>query len=158
MPPTLTSRKAARAQLKTVLKAGIETLLEELWDVEDVTLAAYESEAKDFGGLSPVLTVHSDGTMTTFTDYAREYHRFWVSLYWKRDDADTIEDALDDLAWAARQTLIDNSEEQGYWHDLDFDESFSEMAYLIIDGVQYRSERLRVIAYSVCDNGGIPEP
>lgn len=150
MPPTLTSRKAARAQLKSILKTGVETI----FDIDDWSLAAYESEAKSFGGQSPVLTVHSDGNRSDFTDYAREYHRFWVTWYWLRDDPDTTEDALDDLAAAVRQTLIDNTEAAGYWQDLIFDEEFSEASYVIIDGNQYRSERLRVTVFSICDNGG----
>lgn len=145
---TLTSRKVARAQLKSVLKTGVETI----FGVVGWTLAAYESEPKDFGGQSPALTVNSDGSMTTFTDYAREFHRFWVTLYWKRDDADTTEDAIDDFSLAVRQTLIDNAEVAGFWEDLIFDEEMSEMAYVIVDGVQYRSERLRVTVFSVCDN------
>lgn len=145
---TLTSRKTARAQLKSVLKTGIETI----FNISGWTLAAYESEPKDFGGQSPVLTVNSDGSMTVFVDYARELHRFWVTTYWKRDDPDTIEDAIDDLSKAVRQTLLDNAEEVGYWQDLLFDEEFSEVAYVIVDGVQYRTERLRVTVLSICDN------
>lgn len=146
MAPTLTSRKAARAQLKTVLKTAVQTAL------SIATLAAYESEPKSLGGNSPALTVHSDGTMTTFPDFAREFHRFWVTMYWLRDDPDTIEDAIDDFSTAIRQALIDNAEAAGYWQDLIFDEDFSETAYVIIDGLQYRTERLRVTVFSVCTN------
>lgn len=146
--PTLTSRKVARNQLKTVLKAGVEAI----FDVDGWTLAAYASEPKSFDGNSPALSVHSDGSMTQFADYAREWHRFWVTTYWKRDGADTTEDSIDDLSAAVRQTLIDNTEVAGYWHDLVFDEDFSEIAYVDIDGVQYRTERLRVAVFSVCDN------
>lgn len=145
---TLTSRKTVRAQLKSVLKTGIETI----FDIDGWTLAAYESEPKDFGGQSPVLTVNSDGTMTVFVDYARELHRFWVGWYWKRDDPDTAEDMLDDLSQAVRQTLIDHAEEVGYWSDLIFDEQFSEAAYVVIEGVQYRGERMPVTVLSICDN------
>lgn len=151
---TLTSRKAARAQLKTLLKAGIETIL----DIDDFVMAAYDHEPKITGGLSPVLTVHSAGTRTEFPDYAREFHRLWLTTYWRRDDPATTEDAIDDLSQAVRQTLLNNHEAQGYWEDLEFDDEFSEMTYLILDGVQYRSERMRVTVFSVCDNGGIPEP
>lgn len=144
--PTLTSRKTARAQLTAVIKAAVET------DLSIDTLAAYESEPKSLGGNSPALSVHGDGTATTFVDYAREFHRIWVTMYWLRDDPDTIEDAIDDLSLAVRQALIDNAELAGYWQDLIFDEDFSELAYVIIDGLQYRTERLRVTVFSVCDN------
>jgi len=149
---TLTSRKAARGQLKSVLKTGIETI----FNIDDFVMPAYESEPKDFGGMSPVVTVHGNGSMSQFADYARELHRFFVTTYWKRDDPDTTEDGIDDLSLAIRQTLIDNTESQGYWVDLIFDEEFSEMTYVIIDGVQYRSERMGVTVFSICDNGGLP--
>lgn len=148
MSAILTSRKVARAQLKTVLKTGVETA----FTAVDLTLAAYESEPKTLGGFSPVLSVHSDGSMTTFPDYARELHRFWVITYWERDDPDTTEDNIDDLSVAVRQTLLDNAEATGYWQDLIFDDDFSEVAYVLIDGIQYRTERLRVTVFSVCDN------
>ena len=152
MTITLTSRKAARGQLKTVIKTGIETA----YDIDGFVMPVFKSEPKDFGGQSPVLTLNSDGTMTEFADYARERHRFWLTTYWKRDDADTTEDAIDDLSQIVRQTLIDNSEAQGYWEDLEFDGEFSNMAYVLVDGVQYRSERMSVTVFSVCDNGGVP--
>lgn len=146
--PTLTSRKVSRAQLKTVIKAGVEAI----FDVDGWALAAYESEPKSLDGNSPALSVHGDGTASEFADYAREFHRFWVTMFWERDDPDTTEDSMDDLSVAVRQTLIDNTEVAGYWHDLIFDSDFSELAYVIIDGVQYRTERLRVTVFSVCDN------
>lgn len=152
MTPTLTSRKAARGQLKTILKTGIETD----FAIVGFVMPVYESEPKDFGGKSPVLTLHGGGTLTEFADYARERHRFWLTTYWKRDDPDTTEDAIDDLSQVVRQTLIDNSDEPGYWEDLEFDAQFSEMTYVLVDGVQYRSERMSVVVFSVCDNGGIP--
>lgn len=139
MAPTLTSRKVARAQL------GV--LLDTIADLNVV-----DHEPKDTGRLSPLLTIHSDGTRSEFPDYPREFHRFWVTWYWRRDDPDATEDAFDDLAVSVRQKLIDNAEAAGYWQDLIFDEEFSEAAYIILDGIQYRTERLRVTVFSVCDN------
>lgn len=136
---TLTSRKTARAQIAVLL--------------DEITgLNVYDHEPKDFGRLSPVAMVYSEGTRTEFPDYAREFHRFWITLYWRRDDPDTTEDYLDDLAQDVRQKLLDNAEEPGYWQDILFDEDFSETQYLLLDGVQYRSERMRVTVFSVCDN------
>ncbi|MFA6168300.1 MAG: hypothetical protein WC700_16885 [Gemmatimonadaceae bacterium] len=140
---TLTSRKTAREHLATLLDA-----------ITDLTV--YDHEPKDFGGLSPVVTVHGAGSRTEFPDHAREFHRFWLTWYWRRDDPALTEDYMDDLAQDVRQKLLDNTEAAGYWQDLEFDEEFSEAAYLILDGVQYRSERMRVTVFSVCDNGGIP--
>lgn len=139
--PTLTSRKQSRQQLATLLTAGVTDLV-----------AVYDHEVRDFGGRSPVATIHSNGTRTTFPDYTREYHRFLITLLWKRSDDDLTEDYVDDLAADVRQTLIDNAEAAGYWQDLQFDDEadgFSEMGYWIIDGVQYRWERIRVTAYIV---------
>lgn len=136
---TLTSRKAARERLGTLL----DTI---------ASLTVYDHEPKDFGQLSPIVTVHSAGTRTQFPNYAQEFHRFWVTTYWRRDDPATTEDKIDDLSQDVRQLLLDNSEIAGVWSDLDFDDEFSEVIYLVLGGVQYRSERLRVTVFSVCDN------
>lgn len=144
---TLTSRKAARAQLKSVLKAGVETA----FSAVSLTLAAYASEPKVID-TSPALVVHSDGSQPVLVDYARELHRFWVTTYWLRNDPDTTEDNIDDLHVAVLQTLLDNAELAGYWTDLIFEDDFSEAAYVLINGVQWRTERLRVTVFSVCDN------
>lgn len=135
--PTLTSRKLVRQRLATLLDE-ITTLV-----------TVYDHETKDFERKSPIATIHSDGTLTTFPDYTREFHRFWISAYWRREDDDITEDYVDDLAAAIRQKLIDNLEETGYWHDIHFDEEFSEMDYVIIDGVMYRRERWRVTIFVV---------
>lgn len=135
--PTLTSRKLIRQRLATLIDE-ITTLV-----------AVYDHETKDFERKSPIATVHSDGSMTTFPDYTREFHRFWITIFWARTDDDFVEDYTDDLAAAVRQKLIDNLEEPGYWHDIHFDEEFSEMDYVIIDGVMYRRERWRITVYAV---------
>ncbi len=134
--PTLTSRKAVRQQLAVLLD-------------EITNLTVYDHEVKDFQRLSPVAMVHSDGTMTTFPDFAREFHRFWISIFWARGDDDATEDYIDDLATAVRQKLLDNLEEAGLWHDIHFDEEFSELDYPIIDSVMYRRERFRVTVFVV---------
>lgn len=137
--PTLTSRKTVRQQLATLLTDNVTTLV-----------AAYDHQTKSFGGRSPVAMVHSDGTRSTFPDYAREYHRLLITLLWKRSDDDATEDYMDDLAKDVRQVLYDNAEAAGYWEDLSFDEEFSEMGYWIIDGAQYRWEVIPVTCYVVC--------
>jgi hypothetical protein len=139
MAPTLTSRKVARTQLGVLL----DTI---------ANLTVFDHEPKDFGLVSPMISVHSDGSKTTFADYAREFHRFWVTWYWRRDDPALTEDSFDDLAVAVRQKLLDNAEAVGYWQDLIFDEEFSEAAYIVLGGIQHRTERLRVTVFSVCDN------
>lgn len=141
MPPTLTSRQDSRKKIAELL-AEITTLV-----------AVYDHQTKDFGRRSPVAMVHSDGSRTSWTDYAREWHRFIVTLLWGRDDAEDTEDRLDNLARDVRQKLYDNSEIAGFWEDLIFDnDEFSEMDYFLLDGKLYRRELLRVTVYSVCDN------
>jgi len=139
--PILTSRKTVRTRMATRIKAAVTTLVE-----------VYDHQVKDFGGRSPVLTIHSDGTRSTFPDYTREYHSFILSLWWKRTDDDATEDYIDDLGKDVRQWLIDNTADAGYWHDLSFDDvgdgegGRSQMDYVLLDGVMYRREMIRVTA------------
>mgnify|MGYP001568737700 CR=1 FL=1 len=128
----MTSRKTSRAQMATLLSA-ITTFV-----------AVYDHEVKNFDGKSPVATVHSDGSMQTFPDYLREKHRFIVTLWWKRADDDATEDYIDDLAKNVRQKLYDNVGAAGYWHDIEFDEEYSQLDYVILDGEMYRRETIRV--------------
>jgi len=139
MTVTLTSRKRTRQQLRDLLDE-ITTLVE-----------VFDHQAVDFGRRTPVAMVYSDGTRTQFPDYAREYHRFIIEFWWGRDDANLTEDYLDDLAQEVRQKLYDNMEASGYWEDIAFDEEFSELDYPIVDGIQYRRERLRVTVFVICE-------
>lgn len=139
MAITLTSRKTRRQQLASLLDTNVTDLV-----------AVYDHQVKNFGGRSPVATVHSDGTRTVFPDYTREYHRFLITLWWKRSDDEDTEDYIDDLAQAVRQTLINHAEEPGYWSDIFFEDEqtgidYSQMDYVILDGVMYRRELIRVV-------------
>lgn len=139
MSITLTSRSAARKRLAELLDE-VTTL---------VTVASYQS--KTVNG-SPMATVHSDGTNTQYPGYARERHRYIVSLLWDRETAATAEDGTDDLSQAVRQKLLDHATEPGYWDDLTFAEGegeYSEMDYPMIDGRQYRRERFRVAVLAI---------
>jgi len=130
--PTMTSRKTSRGQLATLL-GTISTFV-----------AVYDHEVKNFDGKSPVATIHSDGSRQQFPDYLREWHRFIVTLWWKRADDDATEDYIDDLAKDTRQKLYDNIEAAGYWHDIEFDEEYSTMDYVLLDGEMYRREMIRL--------------
>jgi len=130
--PTMTSRKTSRGQLATLL-GQVTTFVN-----------VYDHEVKNFDGRSPVATIHSDGTMQEFPWCLREWHRFIVTLWWKRTDDDATEDYLDDLAKDVRQKLYDNAEESGYWADIKFDEEFSTQDYVILDGEMYRREMIRL--------------
>lgn len=139
MPVVLSSRSDARQKLAELLDTIVELV------------AVYDHEPKDFGRRSPVATVHSDGSRREFADYAREWHRLLITLWWRRDDGAATESYLDNLGAAVCQTLLDNSDLPGYWQDLVFDQDYSEMGYFLIDGVQYRYERLRVEVFVCCE-------
>lgn len=131
--PTMTSRKTSRGQLATLLGDNVATFV-----------AVYDHEVKNFDGKSPVATIHSDGTRQQFPDYLREWHRFILTLWWKRADDDATEDYVDDLAKDVRQTIYDNIEAAGYWYDVEFDEEYSTMDYVMLDGEMYRREIIRL--------------
>lgn len=135
MAVTQTSRTAARQQIATLL-AEIETFV-----------AVYDHATKDFGRRSPVAMAQSDGTRIT-TNFRQEWHRFAIDLFWQRADDDVTEDYSDDLALAVRQKLAQN-DANNVWRDLQFEDEFSQQDYVLIDGVQYRWERIRVRVQSV---------
>lgn len=135
----LVSRKIPRHQIATLL--------------DEITgLTVYNHEPKDFGGVSPLATVHSQSTKTLPDNYANEDHYFWITLYWRRDDPGDTEDYLDDLARDVRQKLLDNRSLSGYWDYLQFDIQKSDVPYLLIDNVQYRYEVISVVVNSICGN------
>ena len=133
---TLISRKTSRAQIAVLLNQ-ITTFV-----------AVYDHEMKNFDGRSPVAMVNSDGSRQQFPFYTQQWHRFRISLFWKRADDDATDDYLDDLATAVLQKLYDNAEESGYWADIDFapggEGEYSEMDYVLVDGEQYRREVIRI--------------
>lgn len=138
MTVTLTSRKAVRQQ--------IATLLGQITDL----VAVYDHQTKDFGRRSPVAMVWSDGTATLTEGYSQDWHRFWVAILWGRDDADATEDYIDDLSQAVRQKLFDNPQVAGVWDDLALGSDFSQLEYVILDGKQYRLEQFQVLVRSLC--------
>lgn len=140
MAIVLSSRKDARKALRDLLANEIPAFVE-----------SYDHETKDFGRKSPVGMVHSDGTRTQVPGYADEYHAFIITLLWKRDDGQATEDNIDDLARDVRQLFFDHDQEPGLWDDLRFDEEFSGMDYPLIDNVQYRRERIRVLVHVISE-------
>jgi hypothetical protein len=130
------SRKAARQALATLLDT-IATFQE-----------VYNREPPDFGGLSPVAMVRSEGTRPgpalALGAFHRE-HALLISLYWKWQS--TTEDDLDDLSEDVLDLLEANSGPTANWDSLTVDETFSAMDYPIIDGVMYRVEQIRVMIW-----------
>lgn len=129
-PPT--SRKVCRQHLATLLRT--------ISDFQQV----YDHQTKDFGGITPVAMVYSDGTRT-MANWREEWHGYAIDILWRRSDDDTTEDYLDDLAQEVRDTLIQHSTATGKWVDLQPEEAdFSALDYPMIDNVMYRRERIRV--------------
>lgn len=119
-------RKDKRQALKTLLETN--TTLQ----------AVYDHEVKDFRRVSPVATVHSDGSRLLDRDGAFS-DAFIVSLWWKRDsDGGATENYIDDLSDEIRALILSSN-------DIYLDDGFSQMGYPVVDGVMYRQERIRVI-------------
>jgi hypothetical protein len=130
------SRKAARQAL-----AGL---------IDDITTfqAVYARETPDFGGLSPVAMIRSEGTRPgpalALGAFHRE-HALLISIYWKWQS--TTEDDIDDLSEDVLDLLEANSGPTANWDSLSIDETFSAMDYPIVDGVMYRVEQIRVLIW-----------
>ena len=132
----MNSRKAARQALATAL-GTITTFV-----------AVYDHETLDFGRRSPVGMVHSDGTgLGPGTSLAggERMHGLIISIWWRRDESS--EDYIDDLSQEVYDKLLSLSGPTADWSGLDIDEEFSEMDYLVLDGVMYRRERIRVVIW-----------
>lgn len=132
---SLPSRKTRRERLVSLLEA-----------TEDYQ-AVYDHQPKDFGGQSPVATVH-DGP-TDLGMFSASYNEvrmgFVVTNYVRRDAAATAEDQLDALLATVHQMVRDNVADSGYWDILEIGGP-TEPDYYNIDGVQYRVERVPVTA------------
>ena len=134
----MNSRKTARQAVATLLSTNVATLV-----------ATYDHETADFGGLSPVAMVYSDGTAPgpaeTFDAHFRR-HALLIALWWKRTDDDLSEDYLDDLSEDVID-VIEANDETANWASLWVDDAFSELDYPIVDGKMYRRETIRVIVW-----------
>lgn len=123
------ARKTARATVLALVTALKGSAAGDLVEV-------YDHEVKDFGRLSPVAMINSDGTNPVLTFDGQEY-RFNIWLWIQRGDDDTAEDAIDDLSDRLMAAILGNA-------SVYLDDEFSELDYPIVDGVQYRRERVRV--------------
>lgn len=133
----MNSRKDARQAVATLLESD-PTLVE-----------VYDHETKDFGGLTPVAMVHSDGTSHGPGQFLSGYqrsHALLISLWWNREGA-TTEDNIDDLSEAILDLLEANRGPSNDWGSLEIDDGYSQLDYPILDGVMYRREQIRVIVW-----------
>lgn len=107
--------------------------------------ATYDRETPDFGGLSPVGMVYSDGTRPgparTLGQYQYE-HSLLIAIWWRWGSA--TEDDMDQLSEDVWALIENNSGPTATWGSIEADEGFSQMDYPIIDGVFYRRETIRV--------------
>jgi hypothetical protein len=107
-------------------------------------------EVKDLGGKDKVLTVHSDAIA-----YEREgagsgsgaelRHRYWITWWVLRSDGATAEDTFDTLAQKVLEVVENNRQVAAKWEELD-PIGESQPGYIILEGEQYRRERILVEA------------
>lgn len=106
-------------------------------------------EVKDLGGKDKVLTVHSD--VQTYdregagTAGAELRYRYWLTWWAHRQDAALAEDTLDTMAQKVLETVENNRRVDGKWEELTA-VGESQPGYIILEGEQYRRERLLVEA------------
>lgn len=136
---TIQSPKVARQQMAVLLRT-IDTYVE-----------VYDHEPKTFGGLSPVATVHG-APGSEFLSLNAHQHRqeFYVTVYWRRDDASDTENSIDDLFIETLYTLLNNSSTTAHWKQLLVNLDTDDAGYVIMDGVQYRYRRIPVTAIVLC--------
>jgi hypothetical protein len=128
-------RKTARIALAALLDAQIATFQ-----------AVYDHQAIQFGGLSPVCTVHSSGTSFGGAALSADRtHLLTVTIYWKWTDAS--ENGFDDLSAEVLDVLYANSTNAA-WSSLAQDDGFSLTDYdEDADGNVYRYEQIRVLVW-----------
>lgn len=130
----MNSRKDARQALATAIETGVTTFQ-----------AVYNREAPDFGGLSPVCMVYSNGTRPGTAQALGSHARdagLLVAIWWAWSS--TTEDDIDDLSEEVWDLLESLSGPTNDWDALDIDEQLSSMDYPIVDGVQYRRETIAI--------------
>ncbi|MBN2389892.1 MAG: hypothetical protein JXR84_04170 [Anaerolineae bacterium] len=136
--------------MTVIARSTIRTALKALLDATTKWQATYTSQPKSFGGLSPVATLH-DGPLDwelLAAGYTPDVYKaeIWLTNYVRRgpdDDTDTAETALDTL-FAAVAGVVAASRKTTNWTLVDM-ASPTEPDYSMVDGVQYRSERIRLV-------------
>jgi len=135
---TVIARSTIRGAIKTLLDATAK------WQ------ATYTSQPKSFGGVSPVATLHDGPLDWEFlaAGYTPDVYKaeIWLTNYVRRgpdDDADAAETMLDTL-FAAVAGIVAANRKGTYWTLLDLAPP-TEPDYAMVDGIQYRSERIRLV-------------
>jgi hypothetical protein len=124
-------------------RAALKVLLETITTFEIV----YNGAPFNTGGLSPVAMVTSDGTETgpgeTFTTTATA-HRILIDLLWLR--VATTEADIDALSAVVFALLKANRYANATWTSMEID-GRSQLDYVLIDGKDYRLERIPVVVW-----------
>lgn len=128
-------RKVARQALAALLDANIATFQ-----------AVYDHVALTFGGLSPVATVESGGTIAGAGNLTNDRtHVLLVTIYWLWTT--NAEDGFDDLSKAVFDLLLAN-DTNAAWDNLVQDDNYSLTDYgSDADGNVYRTEQIRVLVW-----------
>ncbi len=131
---------------REAIRAGIQELLE----TNGAWQAVYASQPKSFGGQSPVATLHNAPLVweALAAGFAPDLYEaeIWLTNYVRRgpeDDSAAAEALLDDLLEAAFAVVAANRIGAA-WSEVVLVPP-TEPDYAIVDGVQYRMERLRLL-------------
>lgn len=117
-----------------------------LLDTITIFEAVYDHVALKFGGLSPIATVESGGSIAGAGNLTNDRtHALLVTFYWRWGE-DT-EDGFDDLSADVFDLLLAN-DTNAAWDNLSIDEDYSITDYgQDGDGNVYRYEQIRVLIW-----------
>ncbi|MFN8493135.1 MAG: hypothetical protein U0350_36365 [Caldilineaceae bacterium] len=132
-------RKDARKAVATLIRNNIDTFE-----------VVYDYQTLNFGPLTPVAMVYSDGTALfarTLDGHSDRCHALLIDMWWEWGPG--VEDALDDLSQAVLNLFAANQETTD-WSNLLVDQdlpNFSRMAYSSteVNGKVYRREIVRIV-------------
>ena len=136
--------------MTVIARTAIRTAFKALLDATTTWQATYKSQPKSFGGQSPVATLHDGPLEWEFlaAGYTPDVYKaeIWLTNYVRRgadDDSDAAEAALDTLFQAVAGVVAANRAATN-WTLCDLVPA-TEPDYVMVDGVQYRSERIRLM-------------
>lgn len=131
-----------------------QTVREEISDLfDDISelQVNYDYPVLKLEGRSPVLTIHSDGTLAEFmgANVTQQDHFFIVTIFVNRQahGDEACEDLLDVVYTAVMQRLRNNITGSSY-SVLEMSGQRSAPLFVTIDGIAYRVEEVRVMARS----------
>jgi len=138
---TRQSRKTIREQLASTLSTA-------LTGAGNPAQVVYDHLKEDFSGQSPVVCVASAGTLPVEQSHT-QWHAAYdmeIIIFVVREDEETAEDALDDVAETLFTTLEANKSGD-YWRALDFGTP-SQIQPAVVGGEPYWMEPLTVTVHT----------